>query len=325
MEVGGLINMGNTCYVNTALQCLLHCQPISDYLKHDSEKGGTIFKEFKALAIELLEHHAKVRPMAFLQCIHRHMSGAINILEQNDIMEFISLFFDKFTKEEGTDARHKINAIISNVKYENTPYDRQKLKMDKDWAEKIGKEYSRLCQVIYGQSISQITCNTCEKIWHNYDIYQDISVAIKGETLEECLVKHFQDVTLTDWKCDKCGGGKGSNRTTLLWRNPQVLIIALKRFDYVPQQNALVKNNTRISVNEILNIDRFCVGKSNKHYVLKSVAFHSGSYHGGHYHALCKCQDNMWYLVDDETTFKVGSTIPDVSSGYVFFYESLAA
>lgn len=317
----GLVNIGNTCYINTALQCLYNCDVFITFIS--TGDGSNLHQALRSLSKEMQSNTTAVKPMAFLQSIAKYMSNAIDICEQNDIMEFISLFFETFLRVEGIDVRQKMFTVINNISYNDTSYDRQKYKMDRDWAEKVGKEYSKLCPLVIGQSISQIVCNNCHKIWHNYDVYQDISIAIEGNTLDECLVKHFEGVVLSEWKCEQCAKGSMSNRITKLWRNPSILIIALKRFDYMPQCNAIMKNSKKILINENINIERFSVGKSKNNYALKSVAIHSGSYHGGHYRAVCRHKDCNWYMYDDDTIMKLGTSLPDdVSQGYVFFYES---
>lgn len=320
---GGLINIGNTCYINTAIQCLLSCQRFCSFLEETrSPYNSPILKNLQNVEMDLLNRKTTVRPLALLQSLHESMKSSLNILEQNDIMEFLAIFFDRLNKEIGRDEREKMHEIISRIPYEDTSYDRQKYKMDRDWVNQTGKEYSKLCALIYGQHISQIICKSCEKIWHNYEIFQDISIAIDRDTLEECLKHHFDETTLDEWKCDKCKEGNCSKRTTLLWKNPSILIIVLKRFDFDTRCQTFVKNNKKVAIPERINIAEFCVGKTKKLYDLRSVAFHSGSYHGGHYHALCKKPDG-WYLFDDDTVFKKEELYDHLSLGYVYFYEAL--
>ena len=36
---GGLRNIGNSCYLNSVLQCVLHCEPLRSYIMNGRYKG----------------------------------------------------------------------------------------------------------------------------------------------------------------------------------------------------------------------------------------------------------------------------------------------
>jgi ubiquitin C-terminal hydrolase len=229
----------------------------------------------------------------------------------------------------------KIAVVIENTAYSDTPFDRQRKKMDIDWCNKVCKEYSDIIPMLYGQQISQIICNNCGKIWHNYEVYQQISVALPDgipstssqhhphTSLMECLQKHFDELPLNEWKCDRCNMGQGSTQTSLLWRNPKILIISLKRFEFDPRTGHFIKNNKNVDIPETLNVSSKTIGKTKRIYHLKAIAFHSGSYYGGHYHAVCKQRDGSWYLYDDDVVHRLDSHPSNIGNGYVYFYEAL--
>jgi ubiquitin C-terminal hydrolase len=171
--------------------------------------------------------------------------------------------------------------------------------------------------LFYGQSISQVVCADCGKIWHNYEVFQDLSVAITASTLEGCIANNFEDVRLTDWKCDKCGkGGRASVKTNMLWKVPRVLMVTLKRFDAQGR-----KDGRRIAVPEVLQLDDYVLGsKAKKRYMLQSVGIHSGSFFGGHYRALCRANSSTWLVIDDESVHTIREWTHAASDGYCFFY-----
>ena len=331
----GILNIGNTCYLNTALQCLGHC---ASFRKLFIDKNYPHEKEFFNHMKNIYKLQCQpnssgvVNPVEFARSLQKTLK--IHICEQNDITEFLSLLLDKLNTEISVNAKDRMLTIVENTEYADTSYERQRKKMDIDWCEKIGKEYSDIVPMLYGQQISQIICNSCNKIWHNYEVYQQISVAIPNRntnhpnhhpqtpSITSCIIKHFEDMQLGEWKCDKCGKGQGSSQTALLWRNPKILIVSLKRFEFDPRSGNFVKNNTPVNVPHTLDLSSKTIGKTKKSYHLKSVAFHSGSYHGGHYHAICINTDGTCYGYDDETVHTLSAAPNNIGQGYVFFYES---
>ena len=325
MVTKGIANIGNTCYLNSVLQCLYHLDTFRNYIITTSfDDEHVISKELQNIFKEILSQNTTcVKPIHFLRALHPKLEY-MNIIEQNDVSEFTSMFLDILGKETKRDMSREMVQKVRSIEYSKSTYQQQKQKMDIVWCQKLGKEYSDYAHMTSGQLISQILCKDCGKIWHTYEMYQDLSLAIHGTTLEECLKYHFQDVELNDWKCDECNKGKGSIKIVTLWRTPRIFIITLKRFEYVPERSMFLKNNTPIDIPHTFDVSLYTLGPHKQKYKLKSVAFHNGSYNGGHYHALCQEQNN-WYHCDDDYIGKLDeSNTPNVSHGYMFFYEAFS-
>ena len=326
MVAPGIYNIGNTCYMNTALQCLGNLKPFIDII---SRSGSHFSNTQRTLCRELVRFYsddaAKRTPTNLASVLQAKMKS-IHIREQNDVAEFISLFLDAVNRELASDQTASMQRVITDQIYRRTPYDNQRRRMDIDWARLTGKEHSPIVDAFYGQYISQIDCSHCHKIWHNYEIYQSISLSLPPPTggaspsLGQLLEAYFKDRALTEWKCDKCSKGARSDQSIALWRNPPVLSITLQRFDV---SRGISKNDLRVDIPTQLDISKFTLGNTYKKYALKSVAFHSGSYFGGHYHCVCRGPDNAFVLYDDDMVMTLNGPPPDLSHGYMFFYEAL--
>jgi ubiquitin carboxyl-terminal hydrolase 36/42 len=321
MTAPGIYNIGNTCYMNTALQCLGHLKPFTDIVSTPTTRGPLC----RELARFFNDDSAKRTPTNLASILQAKIKS-IRIREQNDVAEFISLFLDAVNRELASDQTVNMQHAITDQVYRKTPYDNQRRRMDIDWLRLTGKEHSPIVDAFYGQYISQIDCSHCHKIWHNYEIYQSISLPLPptgNPSMNQLLEVYFKDRALTEWKCDRCSKGARSDQSIALWRNPQVLTITLQRFDV---SRGISKNDVSVDIPAQLDLSKFTLQKTPgtyKKYALKSVAFHSGSYFGGHYHCICRAPDNTFVLYDDDTVVRLNGPPPDLSKGYMFFYEAL--
>ena len=322
MAAGGLGNFGNTCYLNTSLQCLGHCTYFLKYIldeSHESKSGLSLY--LHEVYQDLWVHKYTIIPKKLLKFMIENIK-TIELLEQNDINEFVSILIDKLNQSVAKPIHVRKEDLIEKYKYKNTDFDVQKFKMDLSWYEKTGKEYSPLMPMLHGQTISQIICGNCNKIFHNYEIYMNLMLPVTNETqtLYHCLDAYFTDEVVNAdnpiWTCDQCHMKHKSVKTSRLWRNPNILVVSLKRFTH-----DLRKNNKKIEIFEDLDISKYCLTNNNNKYKLCAVAHHFGSFDSGHYHAVCR-KDDKWFEYDDLSVREIID--PKHDMGYVFFYESVS-
>lgn len=321
----GLANIGSTCYINTAMSCLGSCLGFLHFVltKIDPDRKD-LAGELRSLWNDQWNNGNSLIPRRFV----KHLKESFTELEihtQNDINEFLALFVDKLNRCISQEISVSKEDLLEMHRYDNTPYDTQRLKMDLSWYSKNAKEYSALLDMFYGQNISQIICGGCGHIHHNYEMYFNIMAPISdaSQTLYDCLDSYFHDEKLntncSEWKCDNCNRFSQSDKTHKLWRNPSVLVVSLKRFCH--NGNRFNKKNTKVSIPRVLDIQKYSLSKTNNTYTLSSVAMHVGNIQGGHYYSVCLHPNGNWYTIDDLEVKQTKD--PDFSTnGYVFFYHS---
>lgn len=342
--LSGLANLGNTCYINTAVQCLSYCTVFLRYMLSkapssdadadadaDPSKKGNIAHELTLLLHEMWMLNHSLIPKRFVQRLQMKMGKSMAILEQNDLQEFLMLFLNHICEDIGKPVPAKALAEAkARLKRIKTGTDQLIYAMENNWLASHAKFYSPLVDCLYGQHVMQVKCETCGYITHNHEAFfmLPISIPEKGTVhMNDAIAKHMDSELLDNiWTCDVCKKTRRAERSHKFWRLPDVLIVVAKRFT-----PTLSKIRTSIEVDAKLDLEAYCIYDTHCTYELKSIACHSGSIHRGHYYALCKHPNQKWYRIDDLTIGEVpdptarphAHTQP--SDFYVFFYETKSA
>lgn len=328
MDLGlrGLANLGNTCYLNACIISLGYCDNFrkfilsKDYISANtsvttvSTSKNNLVEELEEIYRELWINNNSIIPRKFIKALKDNITS-IEINEENDIGEFLVIYLDKLNQSISYVLEPEIKT------YSKDSYGILSEKLDIEWYKTVSKEYSRLCPLFYGQNIVQISCGKCNKIHHNYETYSILMLPLNqsSNSLIDCLDAYFHHENLNTndnpWKCDRCNTSTESKKTVLLWKNPEILIISVKRFD-----NFLRKNNKKIEIPEFLDISKYTLDKKSSKYKLRSVASHVGSLNGGHYVSIVK-NNEKWYLIDDLDVKFLEH--PDLGSGYIYYFEQI--
>jgi ubiquitin C-terminal hydrolase len=99
----GLNNCGNTCYFNTAIQCLAHCPALSNHLLHNKYTGDCeITREYSKVVRQLFAKSVvgPVDPSPLLGVFRTRFSSFANT-GQHDAQEVVLCLIDVFEKSLG--------------------------------------------------------------------------------------------------------------------------------------------------------------------------------------------------------------------------------
>ena len=122
-------------------------------------------------------------------------------------------------------------------------------------------------------------------------------------------------------KCYKCGNN--CILTEKIYRTPKILIIILDRG---PNK----KYDKKVEFSKNINLKKYMDDKEYEfptEYQLIGVSTHLGSSgNSGHYISICLCDDNNYYLFNDENVYKINSNKNSElykGSAYILFYQRL--
>jgi len=141
------------------------------------------------------------------------------------------------------------------------------------------------------------------------------------------------------WYCSKCKGHVAAYKKFDLWTAPDLLILHLKRFEYIPGQYFMHRQKIESLVDfPIEELDLRHMVKSGQAraghvrpdveplYELFGVSEHMGGLGGGHYTAVVKnVQSGGWFACDDTRVTPVSRDAGVTPNAYVLFYQRKGA
>jgi len=316
----GLMNLGNTCFINSAIQCLSHTKDLNNILinkiknkKLNNCVESLLTKEWIELYSLMWNKNCVIKPGKFLVNFKKVAKLKNQELflgfQQNDICEFLIFCFDCF--HESIKRKVKMN-ILGNIESEKDKLAKKCYTMIK----KIYKsEYSEIVSLFYGIHISEISSLESNYINKTPESFIFLNLEINGDTLYDCIDNYTKEEFLpckieVDEETKKRENVK---KKIYFWNLPQILIITLKRFDN--------NNNKNLKIIDIpydnLDLNKYTIGYDKKNnYELYGVCNHMGNINMGHYTAYIK-KKKEWYCFDDNDIEKVDF---NVENAYCLFY-----
>jgi ubiquitin C-terminal hydrolase len=325
--LSGLKNMGNTCYLNTAIQCLLSIPDIAKYffnktnfddwggrdvlVRNQSKRLGY---EFARLSHGLLEEQCIVQPEAFMKSL-KLLNPRFNLNQQQDSHEFFLYILNHLHEAMADPAEMQLTGRAEDEEnYLLLKAIKDKLKWLWDEKEKTYK-VAPLTNAMYFQEHITVECPACGFVEHQFPMTShlelDISESSGPTTLQNLIAQYCEKKEIeldsdNKWKCDECEHVGAPVKQHLIWNGAKYIIFHLKRFKH--QGNGIVKNNVfidcpldNLDLTEHINfgvIEKEGFTKQPVIYDCLSVGNHTGGMGGGHYYALVK-KDGQWHEVND--------------------------
>lgn len=326
----GLSNLGNTCFMNTALQCLIHSDTLANFLqlktyetKLTKKVESLILLEFDKLRELMMSEDCIISPGGFLSSIQKVAKIKDRTIftgfAQNDLTEFLIFLIDCFH----TAISREVDMEISGtVKTDDDKLAKSCYSMLKTM---YGKDYSEFLDIFYGIHVSEITSldKTSLALTPEPFLLLDIELPkdSQNNTLEECIESYTKNELLDDENRYETKDGEKieANKKISFWKLPNVLIIAIKRFS-----NGIRKNESLVKFPiDHLDMSPYLVGynKNDFNYEVFGICNHIGGIMGGHYFAYIKNSDNKWYNFNDSDITEITDLSTLISpSAYCFFY-----
>uniref|UniRef100_A0A8D1UV34 Ubiquitin carboxyl-terminal hydrolase 2 n=1 Tax=Sus scrofa TaxID=9823 RepID=A0A8D1UV34_PIG len=237
--LAGLRNLGNTCFMNSILQCLSNTRELRDYclqrlymrdLSHSSSAHTALMEEFAKLiqTIWTSSPNDVVSPSEFKTQIQRYAPRFVGY-NQQDAQEFLRFLLDGLHNEVN---RVTVRPKSSPEGLDHLPDDEKGRQM---WRKYLEREDSRIGDLFVGQLKSSLTCTDCGYCSTVFDPFWDLSLPIAKRgypevTLMDCMrLFTKEDVLDGDEKptCCRCRARKRCIKKFSVQRFPKILVLRI--------------------------------------------------------------------------------------------------
>lgn len=297
LGLSGLINISNTCYLNSILQTLFNNKYIIEYFLNNKCVINNKFKnnlihELEKLVKNIWKENSTILPKSFIELLGNIVKEDLN--EQNDPDEYYEKIITQFYEETCI-----INDNIDNSNISN-----------KEWNKYFNNKFSYINDIYYGQYKSETVCNICQNEIFIYEPFITIKLELIDNHLLNCLKKHLSWENDIDFICEKCKKSCKTKKRFTLIKLPKIMIFTLKRYN-----NLMQKNSNHIIFPFLFEID-------NNKYELTSIINHYGfCLEMGHYISYCKNNiDNKWYKFDDKSIDEIDINTINTNNIYMLIY-----
>jgi ubiquitin carboxyl-terminal hydrolase 8 len=348
----GLLNLGNTCFINAIVQCLLYSTPLNKIIDR-----GLINAHFKTVYedipnINILHEWISLRnqlqnitttssnedvisPLSFINAIKKIAVCANSDIQDNgqhDVSELMDLLIEHFHKSI---CRPIVCETISHNKSYNGG----------EWVNDIArdavalifsKEYSELWPIFNGVQLSNRRKMDSHTIITTASHYNMLSIPIVEQkeqdtpiSLVDCLTQYFAPETISGVQSDINPDNKvDCLNQVFLWNLPEIIIICLQHGDTTCSQ----RNETVVSCTAKLNMLPYLYRQSPESvpytYELYAMCNHYGRMNFGHYTARIKLPNGIWLHCNDEKIHvkqfpDVGIDNYNIVNPYCLFYRPI--
>ena len=309
----GLYNLGNTCYINAALQILFRCNIFNKIifsLYNNNFISENLF--FLNTYIQLLIEYND----------ESNINDALNPNKLIQLIQKKNLIF-KYGNQGDSDEilTYVIDEIIENILKNLISFN-----IDLYYRNILLKDI--INDIFTIEEVTNVICSKCKNATKTFEQNKILKLSliddnnIEMNDLQSCIFNYLKPEILcknNKFFCSKCNELVNATKQTNIVKYPKYLIIQLKRFNIV--NNNIRKNNSKIKMpfnfdNDIFNSIIRC------DYDLRGYIYHSGNYNFGHYVTVCNIKYNdifKWTLFNDDNVTILNNP-QNLDDGYIYMY-----
>jgi ubiquitin carboxyl-terminal hydrolase 8 len=342
----GLHNLGNSCFLNSTVQCLNHIEPLTQFFLQDKYSkdlnkrnplgsGGNVAVAYASLLKKMWAgNHSVLVPRLLKQTV-ANFAPQFDNSYQHDSHEFCQFLMDGLHEDLN---RVKKKPYVEEL--EGFGMEDQKAAIE-SWRKHLLRHDSIIVDHCQAMHRSHLTCPQCGRESIKFDVYSSISLPLPTEKhqttikLEDCIEKFMEAEQLDErdaYYCPNCRRHVCALKLIALWSVPDILILHLKRFTFDTcmlsggMLRSKVDNTVDFPING-LDLTKQVLGPIDPEappiYNLFGVSEHSGpTANSGHYTATIRNSvDGQWYRCNDSHVGLTSGEASITGGAYLLFYQ----
>ncbi|XP_065509484.1 ubiquitin carboxyl-terminal hydrolase 42-like [Caloenas nicobarica] len=298
----GLHNLGNTCFLNSVLQCLTYTPPLANHLLSGEHSRACGQEGFCMMC--RMEVHVK-------QVLHSSASA----IEPWAVVDGLTQIGENFEHGRQEDAHEFLRCTVDAMQ-------RACLSGSSDLD--ISSQATTIVHQIFGGFLrSRVTCWSCQAVSDSYEAFLDVPLDIKAAASVTAALEDFVKPEHLDgencFKCSKCDKMTAASKRFTVHRAPKVLTVCLKRFEAFTGD----KISKVVEYPQYLDLRPYMSQATREPllYSLYAVLVHGGgSCRAGHYFCYIKASDGLWYQMNDESVVPCNIDTVLRQQAYLLFY-----
>eukprot|EP00756_Hemistasia_phaeocysticola_P020588 Hpha_TRINITY_DN15726_c0_g3::TRINITY_DN15726_c0_g3_i1::g.40208::m.40208/K11855/USP36_42; ubiquitin carboxyl-terminal hydrolase 36/42 len=327
----GLMNLGNTCYLNSALQCLFRTTPLQRFLRKHSPSGmswASVVHQLSREAHDNTRCRGAFAPRLLAERVSQ-LGQRFRLGRQEDAQEFVNYLLeaihDAQLAELGRGKKEDpLVAATTPVRRICGGFLRSRVEWRKEeefrsWGQPDAKPTAK--------HFNRAGATTSD----SFDVFTALSLELTGLPVNS-LISALQQFTAVEqldsdnrYRTPQGALVCATKRLTVC-RPPRILVVHLKRFVTDIFGGNPKKLSQHIDFSERLDFRPFCSFQGDHQYRLYGVVVHQGySLAFGHYYAYVRSCDGKWFCCDDSNVSEVRFDQVRKDHAYLLFYERLGA
>lgn len=332
----GLRNLGNTCYMNSILQCLCNTVAMAEYFNRN-------YYQDDINKANILGHKGEVAE-EFSVLMKALWSGQYKVISPQDFKGTICKINSRFSSFEHQDSQELLLFLMDGLHEDLNKADKRRGYKEEDidhlddvsaadlaWSKHKLLNESIIVALFQGQFKSTVQCMSCQHKSRTFETFMYLTLEMTASSkcsLQDCLKLFHKEERLTDsnrFYCRHCKTHRDAIKKMQIWKLPPILLVHLKRFKYDGRWREKLQTLVDFPLDN-LDLSQYVIGpKPNlKKYNLYGVSNHYGGMDGGHYTAYCKNPlKQRWFKFDDHEVSEISPANVRSAAAYIFFYSSL--